>query len=483
MRCFPKILFALSVLLVSSRAQTDSDAEGSIDAQGEIVLQDEAEKPATRTDNSDQTDSDSDDEANELAQDSVEPPEEESRDDTKPQEDEAIVVEEVEGLILGGEEEEDILIIEEGQLEEIVPGTSAESNEREGAQGSDETESAERDEEEWDERDEERGRFYEEENEYADEDDFYDEEEDAVETEDDEPEKPAIVEDPRSINVAKNLEEYRSPRAAMLLSLLMPGLGQAYARNYWKTAAFGIVEAALIGTAIGFSLEGKKYEEQAFDHAQKHYKPEKFYEFYDRFRSYLQKQGEFKDMPIDSVMATYYWDNAETFVDTDTTNETISRKTRNFNVKENPPKGFENIVEADGYVQGWEDAEPYMTEGDGWTLDSSAYGSKWFLNGDNYLVYKEGQDSSDYNFGHSELLARYRDIKDEARGQYQVRNIMIYSLLANHVVSAVDALITARAHNNRLLGKQSFLDRVNLDYDIAMTDTDITSYYWVRVRF
>lgn len=471
MRCFPKILFALSVFLVSSQAQTDSDTDGSIDAQGEIVLQDEAEKPTIKTDDSDQTDSDSDDEADKPGQDSVEP-----------REDAAIVVEEEEGLILGGEEE-NILIIEEGQLEETVPGTSAESDESEDAQGSDDTESAERDEEEWDERDEERGRFYEEESDYADEDDFYDEEEDVVEAEDDEPEKPAIVEDPRSINVAKNLEEYRSPRAAMFLSLLVPGLGQAYARNYWKTAAFGVVEAALIGTAIGFSLEGKKYEEQAFDHAQKHYKPEKFYEFYDRFRSYLQNQDKYDGMNIDSLLyAEWYYDSAKTFVITDYDNNSVKPRTKNFDVKRDPPAGFENIIIERGYLQGWEDATPYMTE-DGWVLDSSAYDSKWILNERNLLVYKEGQDTSSYSFGHSDLLEKYHDIKDEVRRQYRVRNIMIYSLLANHVVSAVDALITARAHNNRLLGKQSFLDRVNLDYDIAMTDTDITSYYWVRVRF
>lgn len=486
MRCFPKILLALSVLFVSSRAQTDSDADGSIDAQGEIVLESNAEKPEISGESqSDPTNPDTQE---------SEMPGEESEVITESEDDETIVIEEEEGLILGGGEE-NILIIEEKQLEETVPGTSAEADENDEIIGGDKTETAEGDEEDSDEYDydyedeyedeyeDDRGRFYEEESPYAD-DDMPGSEDEDDEAEDDEPEKPAIVEKPRSINVAKNLEEYRSPRVAMFLSLLVPGLGQAYARNYWKTAAFGVVEAALIGTAIGFSLEGKKYEEQALDHAKEHYNPEKFYRFYENFRSYLQTKDNFDESLIDSIIeADYYWDNAETFVQTDS--GTISPKTDRFDVKNNPPEGFEDVIDAEGYVQGWDDAEPYMTEEDGWTLDSSTYGSKWLINSDNYLVYKDeaGQDSTDYSFGHSELLEQYRDIKDDARRQYRVRNIMIYSLLANHVVSAVDALITARAHNNRLLGKQSFLDRVNLDYDIAMTDTDITSYYWVRVRF
>ncbi len=477
MRCFPKILLAVSILFVSIQAQTDSETDGSIDAQGEIVLQDDTDKPVTKSDDSTEPETGSENERARESEESTEEPEMVS----ESEDDEAIVVEQEEGIIIGGEEE-DILIIEERQLEESVPGTSAESDADEETEGDDASATSdeyedESDEDE-DEYEEDRGRFYEEESEYAgDEDD--------VEEAEDEPEKPAIVEKPRSINVAKNLEEYRSPRAAMFLSLLVPGLGQAYARNYWKSAAFGVVEAALIGTAIGFSLEGKKYEEQALDHAKKHYSPEKFYSFYENFRIYLQSQDKYSELSsIDSVIkADYYWDNAETFVITDTGNGTIRPRTGNFDVKNNPPEGFEDVVDAEGYVQGWADAEPHMPGEDGWTLESSADDSKWLVNPNNLLVYKEGQDTSQYSFGHSDLLEQYRDIKDDARRQYQVRNIMIYSLLANHVISAVDALITARAHNNRLLGKQSFLDRVNLDYDIAMTDTDVTSYYWVRVRF
>ena len=67
----------------------------------------------------------------------------------------------------------------------------------------------------------------------------------------------------KSINFAKNLKDYRSPKIAILLSLLFPGAGQAYAKNYLKTGIFGAVEVALITAGTMFGLKGKEQIEKA----------------------------------------------------------------------------------------------------------------------------------------------------------------------------------------------------------------------------
>ena len=52
---------------------------------------------------------------------------------------------------------------------------------------------------------------------------------------------PAKIEDARAINFARNLKEYRSPKLAMLMSLVLPGSGQVYAKSNLWAAGFGAI--------------------------------------------------------------------------------------------------------------------------------------------------------------------------------------------------------------------------------------------------
>ena len=57
--------------------------------------------------------------------------------------------------------------------------------------------------------------------------------------------------DSNNINFKK-----RSPLLAGGLSLILPGAGQFYNKDYWKTAIFAVIEIAAISTAIIYNGKG-----------------------------------------------------------------------------------------------------------------------------------------------------------------------------------------------------------------------------------
>ena len=81
----------------------------------------------------------------------------------------------------------------------------------------------------------------------------------------------ATIESVHSINFARNLKEYRSPKLAMLMSLILPGAGQVYAKSNLWAAAFGVIEVGLISTGVALSAKSKTVSNNAHAFANQHY--------------------------------------------------------------------------------------------------------------------------------------------------------------------------------------------------------------------
>ncbi len=80
-----------------------------------------------------------------------------------------------------------------------------------------------------------------------------------------------------SINFARNLKDYRSPKVAMLMSLIIPGTGQVYAAHHsWKAAIYGAVEVGMIATGVAINFKGKKGLRDAHKFADQHYSLQKY---------------------------------------------------------------------------------------------------------------------------------------------------------------------------------------------------------------
>lgn len=87
------------------------------------------------------------------------------------------------------------------------------------------------------------------------------------------------------------------------------------------------------------------------------------------------------------------------------------------------------------------------------------------------------------SYGYSASQVLFNSMIDESNKSYNWSQTVAMILIVNHLVSAVDALISAKRHNDLLLGKQSFLNNVSLDNQVAFSGNDIITRVGMRVRF
>jgi len=296
------------------------------------------------------------------------------------------------------------------------------------------------------------------------------------------PTGPARVEDVRSINFARNLQEYRSPKLAMFLSLLVPGLGQAYARNYWKTAVFGVIEAGIIGVSIGYNVKGDSELEKARDFAGDHFDAGKFTQYFTELRDYLVEIYASKATNPDSaadqrLQDIYFTPEGDTFL-TEFNRDAAKANDEYF-----------SLMSEKSFVQGWDDCEPTLAqirdEGAGGTVNG-AYGSYQVhvVPDSAYLVGVSGYTASDRPiYGYSPNQVRYGELVSTANDTYRTGTNVLFLLLVNHIGSAIDAAITAKQHNDRLLNRQTFWDRIDIEQRWVFTGSEIAPGCALSVRF
>jgi len=103
----------------------------------------------------------------------------------------------------------------------------------------------------------------------------------------------ASVADERTIDFSRNLSQYRSPQKALLYSLLLPGLGQAYNKNYWRTGLYAAIEIGMITGAIYFKRDADKITKRAKTFADDRFDTTQLRDFYDNLtKKGLDKFGE-----------------------------------------------------------------------------------------------------------------------------------------------------------------------------------------------
>jgi hypothetical protein len=141
-------------------------------------------------------------------------------------------------------------------------------------------------------------------------------------------------------------------------------------------------------------------------------------------------------------------------------------------------------------VQGWIEEDPtlipQMTAKGYIILDtnkyevySKKYNVLWILNRkENGAVVDSGV------FGYSPKQLEYEKMMGDVKRYSDYSRIFVMLIVVNHVVSAVDAFITAVGYNKRLLNKQSLWQRINLDQQVAVTSTgEIRSTVGFTLRF
>ncbi|RPI70719.1 MAG: hypothetical protein EHM47_11630 [Ignavibacteriales bacterium] len=92
--------------------------------------------------------------------------------------------------------------------------------------------------------------------------------------------------------ISFQVEDKKSPFLAGLMSLVVPGAGEVYAGEYWKAAAFIVLEAAVITTAVIYDGKGDDQTEKFENYADENWS----------VVDYAEWLGDYKEADIDKII-------------------------------------------------------------------------------------------------------------------------------------------------------------------------------------
>jgi|GEM_PF-2327670 len=277
-----------------------------------------------------------------------------------------------------------------------------------------------------------------------------------------EPAKPAIIEQTRSINFAKNYSEYRSPKMAFLFSLLVPGVGQAYAHKKLKAGLFGAVEVGLITAGSIVGVKGSRKWDDARDFADDHW-------HIDTFMTYYNTLEQNNEGAIEEIFEGSY-------VSVDTFQMEAQKRSQEF---------YNYIKYKDSpFIQGWDDVNPRFDEN--FEIITRDNGVVFYKNADSaYLVFyvDDNGDTSRAYYGFSKYQDEYNRLRSRSNQHFKASKTLFTLLIINHLASAFDAMITAKAFNDALLGKTSLWQRFNIREATVSTPCGVANGLALEVRF
>jgi hypothetical protein len=257
-----------------------------------------------------------------------------------------------------------------------------------------------------------------------------------------------------SLSEAKG--SYKSPRRAMFMSLVLPGSGQLYVGGKQSRYIRGIFylaeEAALISGLYYHSIykydkQVKKYQDFAGEHFSIVKYEKAMNQIYDpeyetRFRNLYGQERE-------SYCNAFYGNSADSKICTDNFGKNFNSRNEPYHPDGNTPlynkSAYYNVIASESFVLGWDSA---VAASD---IESNL-----------------GKENPAYMpLGSSAYHDEYLSMRKKASKLADSQALFLGAIILNHIVSAVDAVLSARAHNNSLYeSKVSFLDKIRLDSNL-----------------
>jgi hypothetical protein len=261
------------------------------------------------------------------------------------------------------------------------------------------------------------------------------------------------------VNVSKvtSLDEakgkYKSPKKAMFMSLVLPGSGQLYVGNsqsrYVRGSFYLAEEIALIfglyyNSVYKYDKQVKKYKSFATDNfsvtgyelaMNSIFRPE----YEDAFNRLYGAERENYCKSFFGNAA--YMPCVENFGKN--TNGYPGDGTPRYNSSE-----FYRAIASDNFIPGWNDAYVPTSE-----IEANLY----------------TEDPQYIPLGTSNNYKEYLSMRKKANDYADRQAIFLGAIILNHIVSAIDAALSARAHNSSLYEEKiSFLDRIRLGSDLSL---------------
>lgn len=265
----------------------------------------------------------------------------------------------------------------------------------------------------------------------------------------------------------------RSVPLALGMSALVPGLGQAYNRQWVKTAVAVVLEAVLVFAYVDSRRKGLDEEAAYIEYAHRYWSPVQYSMWLEDYSEWLADPN-FGRMEIDQTLIdgidlqqpdTWTPDmrrQVNAFFDQIHAVESVAYHPHNrasFSHKL-PYFGEQQYYELIGkyyqFAPGWEDYGPWR---DGNTFTETIDPT---VKVNNVPIYV------------SDRFWEYDDMAEHANDLLRRASRMTALLLVNHVASAIDAAVFAKLHNDRLD------TQLTMAYDPGGT---LRPHATVRVRF
>ena len=211
----------------------------------------------------------------------------------------------------------------------------------------------------------------------------------------------------------------KSPWLAGGLSLVLPGAGEFYAESYLKSAVFLAAEAALWVLAYTYDRKGDRQTDFFQNYANAHWSVVNYAQY--ALTHYAPSGGDYSRVILASVPATYppwmrvNWaelNRMESDIALTAAGQYYSHQLPQYNTQQY----YELIGKYPQFNQGWDDAPPSFNYGNQLSAE---------------LLYYSGQ-------------------RGQANTYYTTASTYVAIVLLNHVVSTVDAVLSAGSYNRGL---------------------------------
>jgi hypothetical protein len=249
---------------------------------------------------------------------------------------------------------------------------------------------------------------------------------------------------------------YKSPKRAMFMSLLVPGSGQLYVggkSRYIRGTFYLAEEIALITGLYYHSIykydgQVKKYRSFANLHFDIGRYEEAMSEIsvHDEYKERFQiAYGSERENYCKAIYGPKVGGTGSKCVSiTDGDGYDFYKKYYQKGMLRDPSAYYRSIA-SENFILGWDDA----------ILDPNTEAR---INSDDPLI----------RLGESEYYNKYLSMRRKANDLADRQAIFLGAIILNHIVSAIDAALSAKAHNNSLYEEKiSFLDKVRLNSNFS----------------
>jgi hypothetical protein len=216
-------------------------------------------------------------------------------------------------------------------------------------------------------------------------------------------------------------EKRYSPLRAAFFSALIPGAGQLYTKSYLQSAAFFGAEVL---TWVLYAVYQKNGDRQTVDfqnYANGHWSALRYAQWISQYYPEYYISGIVQGNTVD-------WSELNACEDR------ISQQT-------NPETGFSHRLAPYGDQQYYEMIGKYSQFGGGWD-DAATFKTGGFTKED--VIANNGVGNVSPGF------LEYRDMREKANSYYNIATTVSFVIVANHVLSALEAAWNASSINHRI---------------------------------